>query len=663
MDQDIRQTSLYMHAEELSRRSKRPGSGLICDAAEICNAPDGRTAIFSGTLMERLDGGPTTRVCSIDLASGDLRLLTFGPSCDRSPKYSPDGRTVAFLSDRHRSGDFQLYLLDFESGAARAAAPIEEGWVEYLSWSPDGKRILLGVAGHGADISSGQGATTSTRQSEECPSWMPAVEAGDDSCRWRRLYVYDLEKNLAQAAGTGSLNVWEASWCGNTQLAAIASPGPSETQWYSATLHLIDAASGQSRQIYRPDNQLGWPSASPGGDLLAVVEAVCSDRWIVAGDLRIIRPATGEVEPVATNRIDITFTDWRSDRLLLVAGHRGFDTVVATYDAETRELRELWSSGTSSTGGRYVTVSGLGDAGDCTILLESFANPPAVATIHSGALRIVRPMSVEPLDILASAEQICWQGEDGLDLEGWLLRPHGDAPFATVMDIHGGPVWHWRPRYLGRSDLHLVLLLARGYALFLPNPRGSSGRGQEFARKVVGDMGGEDTSDLLRGLDHLVSTGAADPKRVGVTGGSYGGFMTSWLITQDQRFAAAVSLAQVSNHVTEHLVSNISHFVALFVGGAYNDPQGKYFTRSPVMHAQKAKTPTLNVCGALDRCTPPAESIQFHNALREAGVESVLLVYPEEGHGIRKLPAAIDYAARVSTWFERHMPAIPGRNE
>jgi dipeptidyl aminopeptidase/acylaminoacyl peptidase len=133
--------------------------------------------------------------------------------------------------------------------------------------------------------------------------------------------------------------------------------------------------------------------------------------------------------------------------------------------------------------------------------------------------------------------------------------------------------------------------------------------------------------------------------------------MTSWLVTQDTRFAAAVSLAPIANQVTEHLISNIPHFVALFLADRYTNPVGKYFERSPIMHAQKVKTPTLNICGALDRCTPPEEAMQFHNALLENGVTSALVTYPDEGHGIRKFPAAFDYAARLVEWFEKYMPA------
>jgi dipeptidyl aminopeptidase/acylaminoacyl peptidase len=132
--------------------------------------------------------------------------------------------------------------------------------------------------------------------------------------------------------------------------------------------------------------------------------------------------------------------------------------------------------------------------------------------------------------------------------------------------------------------------------------------------------------------------------------------MTSWLITQSPRFAAAVPVAPITNYVTEELLSNIPRFVSLFLADRYNTSSGKHHERSPVMHAQKVATPTLTICGALDRCTPPAEAQQFHAALLAAGAESVLLTYPEEGHGIRHWPAAVDYAARMVTWFLKHMP-------
>jgi len=145
-----------------------------------------------------------------------------------------------------------------------------------------------------------------------------------------------------------------------------------------------------------------------------------------------------------------------------------------------------------------------------------------------------------------------------------------------------------------------------------------------------------------------------------VMGGSYGGFMSSWLITQDQRFAAAIPVAPVTNWLSQHLTSNIPYFDTFCLGSRYTDLGGKHYLRSPVQFAHRVRTPTLNICGALDRCTPPGQALEFHSALRENGVESVLVTYPREGHGVRTFPGMIDYAARVVDWFETHLKAPVG---
>jgi dipeptidyl aminopeptidase/acylaminoacyl peptidase len=391
-----------------------------------------------------------------------------------------------------------------------------------------------------------------------------------------------------------------------------------------------------------------------------VVEAVCSDRWIVAGDLRLIDTLSGYLKRVDTHGVDVGYTEWRSDRHLLLAGHRGFETVVGVYDTVKGEFAETWTSDDITTAGRYVTVSGHGESGDCALVGENFMRAPEIGVIRRGQYRTVKSFDLGYSEIakdIAAVERLSWKAPDGLEIQGWLLLPKGKGPYPLVMEVHGGPVWHWRQRWLARAGVHALLLLKHGYALFFPNPRGSAGRGQDFARKVKGDMNGADTHDYLSGLDDLVKRGIADPRRIGVTGASYGGNMTSWLITQDPRFAAAVAVAPHTNQVTEHLISNLPHFMTLFLDDHYTNPTGKYFERSPIMHAHKTKTPTLNICGALDRCTPPEEAVQFHNALLENGVKSVLVTYPEEGHGVRKFPAAIDYATRMVGWFEQHLCA------
>jgi dipeptidyl aminopeptidase/acylaminoacyl peptidase len=661
MDRDIREDSLYRKTEELLDTLRSPGSGRIVDAAEV--SAISTHATFAGTLVDTLNGSAPTRICVTDLVSGDTRVLTFGPNVDHAPAYSPDGTCIAFLSDRHRLGDFQLYLLNPVSGDVRPA-PRVTGWVEYLRWSPDGRRILLGVAGHGADLSGIQGAIRTPDDEKDIPSWMPRVEGEVGSFEWRRLWVYELETDVMRSGLAGDQNVWEAAWCGVNTIACVISPDPAESAWYTARLSLLDLGDGTAREIYNPSYQIGVPAGSPSGEQVAIIEAVCSDRFLVAGDLHLVDINSGGVRNVDTHGVDVTYLEWRSSTKLLVAGHRGFETVIGLYELTTHEFTESWSSTDITTSGRYAIAAGLGDKGDCVMIAEGFVRAPEIGVIRSGQYVPLKSLNYDYAETFAavtSIEPIRWLAPDGLEIQGWLLLPLGKGPHPVVMNVHGGPVWAWRQLWLGRGGGILTLmLLKRGFAVFLPNPRGSTGRGQEFVRRVVGDVGGADTQDYLSGLDALVQRGIADPHRLGVTGLSHGGYISAWLITQDNRFAAAVPVGPITNYVTEQLISNIPGFVQLFLQDLYYNPNGAYFTRSPVMHAHRAKTPTLNICGALDRCTPPEEAVQFHRALVQHGVPSALVIYPEEGHGIRRAPALIDYIARVVSWFERYMPPTEG---
>lgn len=662
MRKDLRETGLFREAEALYRALGRPGGEQVSDASEICASPDGRHAVFTGTFVEKLDGVPSTRICRIDLQSGKVCVLTSGSGLDRLAKYSPNGRHIAFLSDRHNVGDFQLHLLDPLTGAVECVARVD-GWVEYFHWSPDGGRILLGVAGHGVDVSSGQGAVTRRRPDKSSPPWLPTVQGEQESHQWRRAWVCDLNARCTWPVNEATSNAWEANWCGANAVAAVVSPSPGEGLWYSARLQVLDAQSGSSREIYVPKRQLGWPCASPSGRHLAFVEAISSDRGNVVGDLSVIETETGSLWRVDTRGVNVAAVEWRSDRTLLLAGVRGFETVVGLYDVFSTAFEETWASTEISTAGPCVGLSGIGDGGDCVLVGEGFVRAPEIALLHRRQYRVVRSFDLgyasEARSIL-TPECVTWEAPDGLEIQGWCLRPNREGPHALVTYIHGGPVSHWRQAWLGRPRLvPLLMLLKRGCAVFLPNPRGSSGRGQEFARRVVGDLCGDDTQDCLSGVDYLVAKGIANPRRLGVMGVSYGGTMASWLIAHDSRFSAAVSVAPAVNRVSQRLTCAHTHFVDLFLNDRYNNPGGRYFLRSPVMHAHRVRTPILNICGALDRCTPPSEARQFHNALLENGTVSSLVTYPEEGHGIRKFPAVIDYAARVVGWLETYL--CPGR--
>ncbi|MGZ8603056.1 MAG: alpha/beta hydrolase family protein, partial [Actinomycetota bacterium] len=258
------------------------------------------------------------------------------------------------------------------------------------------------------------------------------------------------------------------------------------------------------------------------------------------------------------------------------------------------------------------------------------------------------------LGAVGRREAMRWTSTDGLEIEGLLTLPPGEGPFPLVLDVHGGPIGSSDDRFPGTLD---ALLLARGFAILEPNPRGSTGHGQGFASRVVGDMGGLDVDDVLTGVDAVVAAGLADPDRLVLTGGSYGGFMAAWIPTRDQRFRASVSISPVTDWWSERFDSSLGAWVGDFLGGQPHEVPEEYSGRSPVLHAASVTTPVLLTSGRRDRATPVGQAVEFYRALREHGVPAEVVLYPQEGHGVGEFPAILDLATRTVAWFERFLPA------
>jgi dipeptidyl aminopeptidase/acylaminoacyl peptidase len=223
--------------------------------------------------------------------------------------------------------------------------------------------------------------------------------------------------------------------------------------------------------------------------------------------------------------------------------------------------------------------------------------------------------------------------------------------------IHGGPIGAAGDGFPGAST---ALFLARGFAILQPNPRGSTGRGQAFARGVVGDMGGADLGDDLAGVDAVVEAGIADRERLVLIGGSYGGFMATWIPTQDGRFKASVAISPVTDWWSERFDSSLGSWVGDFLGGEPLDVSSEYTARSPVLHADRVTTPVLLTAGRHDRATPVGQAVEFYRALRERGIPTEVVKYPQEGHGVGEFPATLDLATRTVAWFERFLPPASG---
>jgi dipeptidyl aminopeptidase/acylaminoacyl peptidase len=259
---------------------------------------------------------------------------------------------------------------------------------------------------------------------------------------------------------------------------------------------------------------------------------------------------------------------------------------------------------------------------------------------------------------LVAAKSIVWRNE-GREIQGWLLRPAGSAEkpdgskAPMIVSVHGGPAFAALPRFLWQGQY--ADLVKAGYWLFYPNPRGSYGQGAAFTQANRKDLGGGDLRDTLAGIDAVAEVAPIDTARLGLTGGSYGGFLTMWANTQTDRFKAIWSAAGISNWVSYAGTNGIGGWLEPYFGTTmYADPK-LYWDRSPLKYIAKAKTPTLITVGERDIETPPDQSLEYWRALKAYGVPTTLIIHPDEGHGTAMQPHIDDERQRVVAWFDKYL--------
>jgi dipeptidyl aminopeptidase/acylaminoacyl peptidase len=635
--------------------TRRPTPELLVDVRtpdEFAIGPDGEAVAFTLRATVADAGSIAPSDLWLREGSGSPRRLTSGAGNDHSPVWSPGGDRLAFISDRARAGQGLVYTLSLPGGEPEQVGVLD-GSAESLLWSGSGDRLLVIAADPGS-----YGLDASARPVMGGPRAQdPAVLRPEQS--WRRLFLIDAASGAVTEVGPAGHSVWEVDWDGERVVVAIVSGEAGVHGWYHSELARLDLGERAAKTLYRPPWPLEGLALSPDARHAAVGQGYASDPGLLSGSLLIADVESGGVVDPWPDLQTAGVAQWCDDESLWYSRVAGTQTACGRAWLDGR-CEEAW------TGPAYIgadvcrpacAVADDGRVVYTTHQAQGLAPEMARLAADGGSwIRLtgfnddlVRGM------VFPDLRELVWTAPDGLQIEGLLMTPRGaQGPLPMIVAVHGGPTWCWN-RYFSDSEPNAVLLADAGYAVLMPNPRGSIGRNHAFAQAVIGRAGHEDLGDIMAGVDLCVAEGLADPGRLGICGLSYGGYMSCWAPTQTDRFAASVAMGVHTNWTSYRLTSDGYAFVETMMGGDWNDPDGPHNRESPVMHAHKCRTPTLILQGADDRCTPVGQAEEQFAALGAAGVEVEMVIYPREGHVLFERAHVLDALNRTQGWFDRHL--------
>ncbi|HMM41807.1 MAG TPA: S9 family peptidase [Thermomicrobiales bacterium] len=588
-----------------------------------------------------------SRIWAVAASGGEPRPLTADGTRAYSPRWSPDGHALAFLGSRDAEGPGQLFLLDDSLGEARRLTDAPGG-VSTYAWTPDGQSLIAAMPDPAPE--------DEEAEHEAGRDWL----VYEDAPRLTRLWRVDVATGERTAIEHGDLHVWELTVSPEgTAVATIVSDAPHNWSWYDGRLARIDLASGAVTTLLAGERQVTLPAWSSDGQRVALIVSTFSDQGMTGGDIVVAGIDGAQRKVTEGHPRSYLIAHWEDDERLLCVAIDDGELSIGRLGLDGH-YHELWRDqrGIARWDGTILSVADHPEAPSVAAVLSAPDAPSDVyvARVHDDSLSWRRLTETNPEIAereLVRPEVVRWQSFDETWIQGLLVRPAGaHPPHPTVVLIHGGPTSVWGFDFPGTRSMGWVqLLVAAGYAVFLPNPRGSIGWGRAFAEANAGDMGGGDLTDILTGVEMLVEQGIADPERLGVGGWSYGGYLTAWAITQTNRFRAAVAGASITNWISFHGGSTIQAFDQLFY---QDDPfgwDGRYGQFSPMAHVRNARTPTLFLHGEKDPICPVGQAYEMWRALRECGVETELVVYPREGHGPLEREHLRDVLERGVHWL------------
>ncbi len=669
------------------RQAQRDASGAatasgqkIARPAAVALSPDGDTVAWTLIPASGTREGSSlhlTAVAHPDPAKEQLITVAGGADCTYGdPAWSPDGATLAFLSNCGSGSDVkakaqqQIFLWSKAGGQVRQLTHLT-GNLQQMAWSPDGKSIgFLFVE-------------NASRSAGALDAMKPfAGVIGEDGIEIQRVYAVDAGTGKGTWLTPTSLHVYEFAWSPDSHLITfVGANPPGENNWWVSQLYVepvFAPAPSKPVALVNPATitgplhglQIAVPRWSPNGKQIAFIGGLMSDQGSTGGDVfladteRIGQPGFGGVEPVdVTPGIDGSpaYEEWTADGNLGFVEDRRGHTLIVVWDPHTKAAlhNATIDLGEVSIGGgpvkdavSYVRANG----GALAFTEQSFTRAPEVWTMFGGDPQPLTHLNDEAKPT-AHTESVEWTN-GSYHVQGWLTFPASYDPksptkYPMIVSVHGGPSASITARWGGGDWAE------RDYFEFQPNPRGSFGQGEAFTAANRKDFGYGDLQDILAGMDLLEAKYPIDKNREGLTGWSYGGFMTMFGVTQTTRFRAAVAGAGLSDWLSYYGENSIDQWMTPFFGASVYDDPAVYARSSAINYIKNVKTPTLVIVGDRDGECPAPQSFEFWHALRDLGVKTQLVVYPNEGHGFRDPEHIRDRSERTAKWFADNMPAMP----
>ena len=445
----------------------------------------------------------------------------------------------------------------------------------------------------------------------------------DTAIHNQRIAVLDIGSGKVRQVSPTNLHIYDYDWSPDDKtVVSTAAPGPGDNNWWIAQIYTIDIAKGNATSIYKPSLQVAVPRWSPDGKSIAFIEGLMSDEGFHGGDLFTIS-ATGQDLTSRTRgrKSSVNSFFWPiPDRILLIE-YVGGESVISELTLANNSVRTIWKGAENLHAfGNFPNFAVSTDGKFAAADRGSFKTPPEIWAGPIGDWRQLTKNNSGLSPTWGKAENLEWSNE-GFNIQGWLLSPRQVEPgkkYPLVILIHGGPAGTELPEWpaaFGMPRAIIAALSSRGYYVLMPNPRGSYGQGEEFTSANVKDFGGGDLRDILAGVDAAIKKYPVDPARLGVTGWSYGGYMTMWTVTQTNRFRAAVAGAGIANWQSYYGQNLIDQWMIPFFGASVYDDPAVYEKSSPIHFIKNAKTPTLVITGERDAECPAPQSYEFWHAL------------------------------------------------